>query len=534
MTPLQHSVQPTRHNIQTLQVYLYYRIAVSGLLFAMYISGAAYSVLGKLEPQLFQWASIFYFSSCIMARLFFSAKSLSNSQKRIATLLVVDAAALLIMIHASGGINSGIGYLLVLSVAVASIFIRGQLSFAFAALVSLAVIGDTLILFNNDINLTKRLFSSGVLGSIIFTTATALYYLTEKIRQTSLNAEINERNVRNLQYIAQNIITRMQTGVVVLNDLREIELINESALNLLGLNKQNDYLYQPIKIAPNLADIYEQYDKSNDDNQSILYQLRPELELRVNFSKLDSDTLGKTILYIEDNRSIKQYAQQLKLASLGKLSASIAHEIRNPLGSMSHAAQLLSESPDLVKGDARMAEIIINNAGRVNDIIDNTLSISRRREPKPETVELVSWLEHYVTEYNSTHNSDVQLETTESSIQCKFDAGQIRQVLTNLVDNGLKHSRLKTGLPKLCIHAGYMDDDEKGFIEVIDYGDGISKDLIPRIYEPFFTNDEGGTGLGLYISKELCEINHATLHYCRVNDGKSCFRIDFSHHQRVK
>ena len=522
------------HSLQTLSVYMYYRIAVAGILLIMFVSGVAPNVVGRLQPDLFLWVAIFYLTSCIAARVLLSPKKLVNSFLRISLLLTIDAAAILALIHASGGLESGLGFLLVLTAAVTSIFLRGRVALGFSGAVIVCLIFDAILLGFQESDLSRRLFSTGMLGTLIFTTSVSFNYLTEKIRRAATEAEIQESQARNLRDIAQNIVTRMQTGVIVIGDNEKIELINDSARHLLNLDENQNPYQAHISEIPALDQILRNWADASFSTSTLVHKLRPELEIRVNFALLEAPVSRKTILYIEDYRAIKQYAQQLKLASLGRLSASIAHEIRNPLGAMSHAAQLLLESPQLDKSDQHMIDIILKNASRVNSIVNNTLAISRRQEPKLEQIDLHAWLAQYVGEYQMTHDCFLELEIGKGDLIAKIDPSHLRQVLTNLVDNGLRFSRLATGRAQVRIRAGLTKIDDKPYIEIIDDGPGISEEQLLHIYEPFYTTDEKGTGLGLYISKELCEINNATLHFYRTDNARSCFRIDFSHHQRMR
>jgi two-component system sensor histidine kinase PilS (NtrC family) len=114
-----------------------------------------------------------------------------------------------------------------------------------------------------------------------------------------------------------------------------------------------------------------------------------------------------------------------------------------------------------------------------------------------------------------------------------MDQTHLSQVLTNLLDNGLRYSRQHTGTARVTLRVNKSRNDDISYLEVIDYGPGIRDDQLAQVFDPFYTTEERGSGLGLYISKELCEINQASLHYHRTADGKSCFRIDFSHFQRM-
>lgn len=523
-----------RHNPQTLQVYLYYRLALSGLLVVMFYSGIASSILGTSHPKIYLYCSLAYFTFSLASFFVFPPKSLLNSQKRIAILLFIDIAVLLILIHLSGGISSGLGYLLIVSAAMTSFFIQGQLVFAFSAFIALAIIANTFYLFRDSEDFIKNIFASGVLGTLVFSTTTALFFLTSNIRKKSAEAEEQARYISNLHEIAQNIVTRMQTGVIVVNSSLKIELMNASAKQMLEIPDNIRMYGEGLSELRELAPLLKSWETILQEKKSSVMKLRRGTEVQVSVARLETGNITKNIFYLDDYLTIKQQAQQLKLASLGRLAASIAHEIRNPLGALSHAAQLMSESEDINNSDKRMIEIILNNSRRVNEIVENTLSLSRRQEPLLQRLDLAEWLPQFLTDSQAQHKKAIVLDTEDDSLLTRFDPTHLSQILNNLIENGLRYSEKATGIPEVTILAKHIDDDEKTFIEIIDNGVGISYEDVTRIFEPFFTTDINGSGLGLYISKELAEINRASLHYRRTADGKSCFRLNLPHYQRTR
>ena len=533
---MQNTLTKTRHSVQTIQVYLIYRLALSALLLAMFISGFTENVLGTLSPQRYLWINTAYLGFCLASFFLFPPQSLKTSTKRLIALLSSDIAAQILLIHYSGGLDSGLGYLLIINVAIVSIFLHGQLAFALAALISLAVIGETLYLHRESptISLSRAVFSSGTLGILIFATSIALHYFIGKIRAAAEESESQARHIRNLQEIAQNIVTRMQTGVIVVDSEMRIETINASAQSMLDLSIDQNYYGSFLADLRELAPLLKDWDEILQRKQSYILRIRPEMEIRVNLAHLESGGIPKNIFYLEDFSAIKQHAQKLKLASLGRLAASIAHEIRNPLGALSHATQLLSESEGIPKEDKRLTNIIVNNSNRVNEIVENTLALSRRKTPQPEIIQLDTWLRNFLAENNNNYENKVRLEILNKNLFTKFDRTQLRQIITNLVDNGLRFSELATGKSDVVLKLDMLNTDERAFIEVLDTGRGIPPENLHSIYEPFFTTDEKGSGLGLYICKELAEINQARLHYKRTQDNRTCFRIDFSHYQKMQ
>jgi two-component system sensor histidine kinase PilS (NtrC family) len=222
--------------------------------------------------------------------------------------------------------------------------------------------------------------------------------------------------------------------------------------------------------------------------------------------------------------------QQSKLASLGRLSASIAHEIRNPVGAMSHAGQLLAESEALTEDDLRLTEIIRTHAERVSHIVDNVLQLSRRESSRPEQFLLRPWLLDFADEFSRTlelQEGELSLGDVPGDLDVRMDPSHLRQVLWNLCDNAVKYAS-ETGGILVELQAGWMQRTGRPYLEVLDHGHGVEPDTVDKIFEPFFTARKGGTGLGLYISRELCELNRATLVYQARATGGSIFRIVFA------
>lgn len=521
------------HNPLLLRVYLYYRFILGVLLYTMFVTNVAENVLGKQNPVLYEWVSILYCLVCFGSLFVFRPRLLRHSLNRISFLLITDLLAILLIIHASGGPGGGLGYLLIFCVATAGLFIRGQMSLSFAALTCFVVIGESIYLGNKTGNFTEAVFTAGTLGILIFATAIIFHYLTDRIRESETLAAIQARQVRQLQQLAENIITRMRTGVIVINEKNVLEFINRSAAQLLDLNPQEDHFGASLENFPRLQAIVASWRRNPVSGIPWHHEIRAGLEIRVNFAYLEESDQRKIILYLEDYRAIAQQAQQLKLASLGRLTASIAHEVRNPLGAIAHAAQLLSESSGLSKGDNRLTEIILQHSDRVNQIIENTLVLSRRKEPRPKVIALEEFLPGFVESFTTAQTCEVDLQVHRENISIKMDATHLSQILTNLCENGARYSKAATGVARVTLIAGVSKNDEVPYIEVVDDGPGVTDEALNQIFDPFYTTDEKGSGLGLYISKELSEINQASLFFQRTPKGKSCFRVNLSHHQRM-
>jgi len=458
-----------------------------------------------------------------------------------------------LLMHASGGAVSGLGYLLLVAIAAGGIMLRERISFFLAAITTIVVIGEGAFRFLILSQDNKSLFASGTLSALAFLTALLFQHLTKKIRLSYAEAEAQAAQAAHLQKLAQLIVERMRTGILVLNKNAEIELCNQAALKLLGVtNDMSENLR--LDRFPELYKKHQSWQRNASDHSPYLKIDGDTItEAKANFAYLEPGSSSDVLIFLEDVRSLNQQAQQLKLASLGRLTASIAHEIRNPLGAISHASQLLGESDTIPASDQRLLDIINNHSKRVNQIIENILQLSRRRATKQASIDLRMWIPAFITDYKSSKSNGYQLniqlqeknlgETTTdfiyddihsfTNLEAKFDTSQLQQVLTNLCDNGIRYSTPAKGCAHLRIEIGVDMTQQQPYIRVIDFGPGISAENSKHLFEPFFTTENTGSGLGLYICKELCEANQAIISYKRTDKGESCFHLQLAHPEKA-
>lgn len=535
-------MKPATSNIDSplLRIYAYYRLGLSGLLCIMFTIGVAPNVLGNLAPKLFFYTTASYALLNLLTLLVLWQKQFYLTIEQIFFLLFIDIIILVILIHASGGLDSGLSLLLFVTVATGSILLKPQASAALASIVTLLMLSETLLVIRLGFGDSRTLFSAGVLGMMLFSCSLAFSYFSTHLRLSAESVAAQEAHVSHLQKLAKLIIERMQTGIIVCSPSGNVDLINQSAATLLNWkasSKGNRHLNDIPELEEHIR-LWQTYPHSRAPNIKTS-DAQSEVRLRFANLQLDSDSVisdtGETLVYVEDAKALNQEAQQLKLASLGRLTASIAHEIRNPLSAISHAAQLMSESPDLNSADSRLAEIIETNTQRVNQIIENILQLSRRQATKPQVLELEPWLQQFIADYLEQHSeaATIDLQIKDQPLLTRIDASHLSQILTNLTDNGLRYSEKVMGEARLTIRVGLTSDTGLAYLEVIDEGDGIPEESLKHIFEPFYTTEASGSGLGLYLSKELCESNHASLRYIKDDEDKSCFHIDFAHPDRI-
>jgi len=536
-----------------LRIYTYYRALLGSVLLLMFQFEFSPKILGSEDPQLFFFTSSLYTAINFLSLVVMWRLRFNPSQRMLFSSLLVDVAATTLLMHASGGPLGGLGYLLLIAVAAGGIMLRERIATFLAALSTLSLLGEGSWSYVTGPVETKSLFAAATLGALTFLTSLLFQYLSRKIRLTQAEAIVQATQAAHLQRLAQLIIERMRTGILVLDKEQNIELINRAASALLGLEPDSD---APSHLAdiPELLENFQRW-QTGDSHKTQVRSLQGNASTKANFAHLDPNLPNETLIFVEDTRALQQQAQQLKLASLGRLTASIAHEVRNPLGAISHASQLLAESASLAPADQRLLDIINNHSKRVNQIIENILQLSRRRPATPQTLNLTHWLPTFIRDYRATkapaNSAEIELRTLvpdqhqgaapsgdtrlppNGDIITQFDPSQLQQVLTNLCDNGLRYGIPRPGRPDLRIEIGIDPVHHLPFIQVVDYGPGIDREQSKHLFEPFYTTENTGTGLGLYICKELCEANQAYISYGRTELGESCFHLQLAHPGRA-
>lgn len=519
----------TLQHHELLRIYAYYRVAIALVLLGIFTSDLGKGAVGNSAPALYLNTVIAYAALNIGWLLHLRRSVYHTSAGQVGLILGCDIAAFLLLIQASGGLNSGLGYLLLINCSVGSMLLDRRMGAFFAAVASIGVIGQQLYGLLAGQAGTQDIVSAGGLGVLLFATVSALQYLSARIRSATLRADQQSRQAAHLQRLAQQIIERMGTGVLVVDAANKPELVNRAARQLLG-----EQLQPGGERQAELRRVVREWRRDASRNAALV-QAANGGELRLSFANLRREHGDSTLVFVEDNRKLAQAAQKLKLASLGHLTGSIAHEVRNPLGAISHAAQLLSESADLSAEDRLLTNIICRHSQRVNQIVENVMQLSRRRAAVPLLHDLGDWLELFVQDFRAgaPADADIRLELPELPVSARFDPQQLAQVVTNLCNNALHHSHIATGRREMEVAVYQHPGRDCAVLDVIDSGRGVPPEYRDKIFEPFFTTNQGGSGLGLYIARELCEAIQANLYHCRSGDNKSCFRIEFAHPNRI-
>jgi two-component system sensor histidine kinase PilS (NtrC family) len=506
-----------------------FRAGIGAVMLVIALGNPDTPILGLRAPELFLSTAVAYCSFALLVLAWQWQRPVILP--RIALLeLAVDILAITLLMHASGGVRSGIGGLLVVFVGAASLTLRGRQAFFAAAVATLGVLAEQGISVVGQTAPTREFVAAGVLGAIIFMIASAAYPLARRLEESEALARQRGIDLANLAQLNEYVIQNLRESIVVVDEDNRIRLINQSAAEHAGIRSREPG-QDLARLAPHLGRMLTDWRRQGNPLLQPPSFLSADGSTRINayLAPLGGRDDGPVLMFLEDAGLLAQKVQQTKLAALGRLSASIAHEIRNPVGALSHASQLLEESPNLAPDDRRLIDIIQTNSRRVSEIVENVLQLSRRENSRPELIYLDSWTREFAAEFSSTlelYEGQVTVVPGEE-VEVRMDPGHLRQIVWNLCENAVKYA---SGSGGIAVEIGYgrLPGNRRPYLEVADSGPGIPEDFREQIFEPFATGRNGGSGLGLFISRELAECNRAALIYEPRRGGGSLFRVVFA------
>lgn len=441
----------------------------------------------------------------------------------------LDLCVAAIALHFFGGPASGAGALMLITVAITSLLLTARLAALVAASAALIAVGEAAysVWFAGDIS--RSWSQVGGYGLSFFVVTGLIYWLGARTQESRALAEQRGQDLLSLAEVNEIIIQRMRTGVLVVDLLGEVERYNEAAWYLLGMPNPREpnlsKFARPLQVRLREWLIAGRHDPTP---LSVTKGVPPVIP---RMTKIGNDQDTRVLIFLEDETQLSKRAEELTLTSLGRLSASIAHEVRNPLGAISNAAQLLQESTDIPEIDRQLVEIINGQCKRMNGVVENVLQLSRRERSRPEDVLLSKWVEEFLTEFKQSlpvGKDCIRVWIERPGLRALVDPSQLTQACWNLLRNALAYGRQPDQPPEITIRIRQMADQPAALIEIIDRGPGIPEKLRASLFQPFFTTRSDGTGLGLYICKELLEANQASIDYIAIPAGGSCFRIQLT------
>lgn len=436
--------------------------------------------------------------------------------------VIADIVATVLLMNASDGFRSGLGVMLLISLAAAALVSRGALMLFYAALASIAILLEqtywVLVFDRGEANFVQP----GLLSIGYFATALITNQLARRVIRQERVMRQRSVDLSNQLRISQLVIQDMQDAVLVVDGNGLVRQHNPQVSLLLGW--QAPELDQIENYSPEIARALARWrNAGGSDSATVMLPTSGKL-VRTRFVEAGAEGGSISLVFLEDLSRLQEQAQQMKLAALGRLTANIAHEIRNPLSAISHASELLLEEQRGPSED-RLLHIIQDNSKRLDRMVRDVLELTRRDRVHQESIRLAVFLPSFIDEFAQNERfprSGFALQVHEAS-EIVFDRVHLQQVLWNLLRNAWRHSRQQEASVRVVVKR----NANRVELDVIDDGEGVPTHLRQQLFEPFFTTYSGGTGLGLYIAREMCAANAAILEYAAPSEdaGGADFRI---------
>jgi two-component system sensor histidine kinase PilS (NtrC family) len=507
-----------------LYFFTLYRALEGALLVFVMFSPVAADMVQLEYPALARGAAAFYL---VLGLLLVVAGGQSKFAlaTQAAVGLGIDIAVALLFFHVSSGIDTAIGLMMLVNIGAGALLLSLRSSLSLATVMALGGLAQLLVSRLAPSEISRDLVEAIMLAISYLAVAVLCNQLGRQMREASDLAAQRGADLANLSQLNELIIRRMRTGVLVVDASNQIQLSNEAAWNLLGQPSPGEQYLGTL--APTLSRRLADWQRGRPSASEALSLGTEGVEVIPRFAKLTASD-GLVLVFLDDASFVSRRAEELTLSTLGRLAASIAHEVRNPLAAISYSAQLLEESPDLPDTDKRLVEIILSHCHRMNGIIENVLNLSRRERSRPEQVDLSQWAQQFVDDFLASHHvekDELHAAPPQRRLYAVVDPTQLHQAVTVLVTNALNYGRLPGEPARVTVSVRQALEYGPPLVEVIDRGPGIPAKVASSIFEPFFTTHEHGTGLGLYIARQLCEANQASLEYVAMPAGGACFRI---------
>ncbi|MFA5585846.1 MAG: ATP-binding protein [Saccharofermentanales bacterium] len=425
--------------------------------------------------------------------------------------IVWDLLFATLLIYVTGGIGSIFSFLFILIIVSSSVFLSRK-EVLFVASAAVILYGSLLDLqfFGylpriGYLQLPERIDGSQVFYAVFvnviafFLTALLSGTASERLRRSESALEKRLIDFEELDILNRAILSNITSGLMIINSSGEIRSFNAAASKITGFSLEEVYDRKVGDVFPHL----HLFNREGDflvvprGDARILNRFGQPLVLGYATSRVQDPQRGDLGLLItfQDLTQFKKMEEQLKrgdrLAAVGRLASGMAHEIRNPLASISGSVQLLMENPHTADEDRRLMGIVVKEANRLSNLLTDFLVFARPKPPSPEEVSVSALLDELVGML-ATDPRFSRLEIRreyDSNLRMHLDRQQFYQALWNLVINSAE------AMP----HGGRLliGADRTGGIYIEDTGAGIPETIRDRIFDPFFTTKESGTGLGL-------------------------------------
>jgi two-component system sensor histidine kinase PilS (NtrC family) len=515
-------IRPPDAYWRSLQYFNLYRIVLAIVLIVVFLTLGTLTY-GIQDPYLF-------YSACVAYIFIASAFTIGIHVRwppfvpQLSLHILADVAFILVLMHASGGVRSGLALLLLISLAATGMIGRGKLALLHAAVASLGVLGETAYRHLYDPSFEAEYFTAALTSLGYFATAALAHTLTHRLYASEQVLQEQSVDLANLAQVNQLVIKDMEDGVLVVDGHGRVRQHNVQTLRLIGLPRLVGDEMRVADFSPLLLKQYESWKAGSALHGEVLWSADRARMLRANFLPIGSDRSHGAVIFLQDLSKLQAQTRQLKLAALGRLTANIAHEIRNPLSSISYATELLREEPARNETEKRLLQIIQDNTYRLERMVQEVLQLNRRDRTHPESIDPSGFAAEFIEEFIHAEKlpaGAIALAVEAGAALC-FDKAHLHQVLWNLCRNAWRYGSKQPGSVRMRV----FKTGEGNIIawDVSDDGPGVDEATRSKLFEPFFTTSSQGTGLGLYIARELCDANGAGLDQVESSQG-ACFRM---------
>jgi two-component system, NtrC family, sensor histidine kinase PilS len=505
----------------SLRYFNIYRLLLAGVFLAAVLIFGDSLNFGSHNLALFEYIAGTYLLLAIAYQVLLE-KIRSHFNFHLSLHVITDIVASVLLMNASGGFRSGLGVMLLISLAAAALVSRGALMLFYAALASIAILLEQtywILVFDHH---TAEYVQPGLLSIGYFATALITNQLAQRVIRQERVMRQRSVDLSNQLRVNQLVLQDMQDAVLVVDANGLVRQHNPQVSVLLGW--QAPELDQIEKYSPEIAHMLARWRSQRDNPTQTVLLPGSGKQVRARFVEAGTEGGSISLVFLEDLSRLQEQAQQLKLAALGRLTANIAHEIRNPLSAISHASELLQEE-QRGPSQERLLRIIQENSKRLDRMVCDVLELTRRDRVHPETIRLAVFLPLFIDEFARNERipvSSFALQSRDAS-EIVFDRVHLQQVLWNLLRNAWRHSRQR----EASVRVEVRRQANRVELHVVDDGKGVPMHLRQQLFEPFFTTNSGGTGLGLYIAREMCAANGAILEHVEqpAEGGGTDFRL---------
>ncbi len=439
---------------------------------------------------------------------------------------ITDVLITGVLIYTLDSLANGTGLLLIFWCSAAALVLSRKFAIILASASALFVLGFTgwyVLYGDGDAN---RWLVAGIYATTFMLGALTFSALARWNQQYELLARQHRVDLGNLEQVNEIIIRRMRAGVLVIDANDEVRLMNESAWFLLGSPNTTDH--KITEIAPELMKLLRAWRSGRDVPDEPVALTLGHSPVIPSFITIPGTKIQATLVFLQDTAKLSRQASTIATDTLAKLSGSIAHEIRNPLAAIVNAGELLQESTTLSEGNRRLLDIISNQSERINNIIENIFQLSRQQRSRAEVLLLNSELQTLVTEYKKMmpdSGLNIRLELPMTPVYGLFDRSQFQQVIHQLLENATTHAKTAEAMIDVIIGLNVQLGTGKPIVDVQDNGVGIDEAIIADIFEPFYSTHKQGSGLGLYITQQLCAINQTEISAISQHQSGALFRM---------